>query len=533
MDDSTDEIVKLCPLLKPFLSAQETEASESYSMHTLGIPAALLMENAGLETSKMALHCFKLFSKKPRSVALIFCGPGNNGGDALVCARHLLTCGIELFLYLVPGSKRSPQFCEQLALFKQVLNHSSKSLVTIIEEKETLQLPPDHALQANTVIIDGILGAGLNRAPEGDFLKAIELLNELRDRLGEHARVIAIDVPSGCKLEAVPPLGVCVRADQSITFDWLKRVHISEPSKIWTGKAYAKAIGLFLPKACDQFLITRQCSLKALLKPLRPTSYKGSFGHVAIIEGHRNYKGAARLAAKAALKAGAGLLSIVTEEQQSMHPQDLAEFMKCSIDEADQHFWSRVDTLVLGPGLSSHQEQLNYARRVCRMALQNVRTLVLDADGLQLLSAEEPLRCETLILSPHPGEAARILGNTVQEIEKNRFLAIERLAALRIHEGKNTIWVLKGASTLVHQTGGGIFAFDGSLPLLATGGSGDTLAGAIAGLIAQACSPLAATLLGVQLLINAAFQALRKGSRGVLPSELGDLFPALLKRPIR
>lgn len=533
MNETTDEIVKLCPSLKPFLSAKESEASEYLSVQTLGIPASLLMENAGLQVSEKVIQCFKQFPQTLGKTALIFCGPGNNGGDALVCARHLLGRDIELILCLVLGNKSSQERKFQLDRLQQIIKHTSTQ-VRIIHDSKQLFFSADHVLKNNTIIVDGLLGAGINRAPEGEILKSIMLINELRERFPEQVRVIAIDVPSGCTLEAASPLGACVRADRCITFEWLKRVHVSEPTKLLTGHAEAKAIGLFSEQVPHQYLIAHHCSLKALLKPLKPNSHKGCFGHVAVIEGNRNYSGASRLAAKAALKAGAGLLSIVTKEKESMHPYDLPEFMKRFSGDADELFWSKINAMVLGPGLGRTPEQLRYGKKLGYEALKSVPTLVLDADALQLLDEQEPWHCETLILTPHPKEAAQILGESVQAIEANRFLAIERLGRLKIHEGNNTIWVLKGASSLVLQTQSGkIFAFEGNVPLLATGGSGDTLAGAIAALISQAQSPLAATLLAVQLLITAAFQGLSQGTRGILPSELSDRFPALLKRPFR
>jgi len=523
------EILKLCPSLTPFLSAKQANEVEQYTILKLGIPSLLLMENAGLETCKLVLCSFAQMPKKARQVAMIFCGAGNNGGDALVCARHLLAHEVELIVCLVNGFKKvSPEQKKELDLLTHIMAQNPKSYIKIVEDPDEIE--PD--LTANTIILDGIFGAGLNRAPEGASLKAINQINELRDRLGECASVLAIDVPSGCTLEATPPVGACVRANKTITFGLLKRCHVSEPSKIFMGLSLARDIGLFLEHRLDQFLIEPENSLWALFKPLVKTSNKGNFGHVAVIEGHRNFKGASRLSARAALRAGAGLLTIVTKDKESLHPSDLPEFMKRFIEDADENFWSKVDTLVLGPGLGAFPAQLSYAKQILDQALLKVPTLVLDADGLKILNEKKPLRCETLICTPHPKEAAGILGISVEEVERDRFLAIERLGRLKIHEGKNTIWVLKGATTLVHQCPTGIFAFKGDVPILATGGSGDVLSGTISGLMAQAVSPLAATVLGVQVTIRAALEALRTQSRGILPHELSDMLPSLLKRPV-
>lgn len=530
MNTVISDIIKSCPFLTPFQSALESLNSERYSIDVLGIPTTLLMENAGLEVSKLVLSCFKNMCTGLKNRAIIFAGPGNNGADALVVARHLLAHNISLTLCLLEKNTEnlSPRN-EQLLLLKKLINSSSHHVVNFLEDSDLINIDESF----NTVIVDGIFGAGLSRAPEGKYLAAIKKINDIKSRLGKKVLVISIDVPSGCDLEATIPLGASVKADHTLTFGYLKRCHISEPSKKLMGNSKATDIGLFNDKSLDQYYIRHANSLLELLKPLYKNSHKGNFGHIAIVEGHRNYKGASRLAAKAALKAGAGLVTIITKGEESFHPSDLAEFMKRWHKDANEEFWRHISTLVLGPGLGSTPEMMSFAQEIISKTNNIVPTLVLDADGLKLLNTQKPLNFENLICTPHPKEAANILGVLAEDIEKNRFQAVESLGHLKINNGTNTIWVLKGSTTLVHQSGLGIFAFEGELPILSTGGSGDTLSGAIAGLMPQAISPMAATLLAINLQIQAALEALTQQSRGLLPSELSELFPSLLKRPAR
>lgn len=530
MSVKTLDISSLSSKIKPFQSATQAIRSEHFTINTLGISSALLMENAGLAIKKLAYSCLKKLPKRSRSHIIIFSGPGNNGGDALVAARHLLADGIKLTICLCHESTSiSQESKNQLNLLLKLI-HQLKAPVTFIEYPEALASEPENKDDVKTVIIDGIFGAGLSRAPSGLYLRAITTINGLKARLGTSACVISIDVPSGCSLEASPPLGAYVIADRTITFGYLKRIHISEPTKKFAGICEAKSIGLFRADALDQFWIKHHAELLELLKPLDKSSHKGHFGHVAIVEGDNNYQGASRLVAKAALRVGSGLVTIITRDAQSLHPSDQAEYMKCAHENA-AHLWPRLSTLVLGPGLGATPPMLAYGQRILENAQYTVKTLILDADGLRLLHEKMPLNYQNLICTPHPKEAARLLGVSPEAVENNRFLAIESLGRLMVNSGSCTIWVLKGATTLVYQKDAGIFAFAGDLPVLAVGGSGDLLAGAIAGLISQAISPLCATLLGINLQIRAALKVQKLASKGILPSELCDRFPSLLKRP--
>lgn len=517
--------LRIMPDIEPFINADETYKSEIYSIETLKIPSSLLMENAGMRIADLVFNLLATSKKHPH--VLIFSGIGNNGGDALVCARHLIAQEIDLSICLLKNNAE-PSFEQrrELTLIKNLLVGQQRSKLTIFDNHYDLTTTLGKEIN---IIVDGIFGAGLNRPPAGIYEQAILKINELKKE-NEDLQVVSIDVPSGLTIEARPPMGACVTADYTMTFGKLKRCHVSEPSKKWAGKSIAEPIGLFYEKDFVQLLIKPTAPLIKLMLPLAKENHKGAFGHVAVFEGVEAYKGACRLSAKAALRSGAGLVYIITNESYSDHPSDLAEFIKINTSMLDENFLSKLSSLVIGPGLGSKKDLLEKADDFLRKS-QTINTIVLDADGLRLLNEQEPFSCPNLILTPHPKEAARLLGVKVEDIEHDRFSSLERLASLKINRGR-TIWVLKGATTLVHDDIEGIFAFEGDIPLLAVGGSGDVLAGLIAGLIAQTPSPLLAVLIAIQLSIKAAHHLSKHASRGIFPSELTDCIPSLLKRPL-
>lgn len=274
-------------------------------------------------------------------------------------------------------------------------------------------------------------------------------------------------------------------------------------------------------------------ALTELLLPLNPRSHKGHFGHVLIAEGHPQFAGASRLAALAALRVGAGLVSLLAKDEIFYHPYDRFEFMHLRARDLSQNHLHKFSTLVVGPGLSKEPSQQNFALDILHKAQKTISAIIVDAEALSLLDAlKDEDKASTFICTPHPKEAATLLDCNVEDIEGDRYRAILNLANLAINEKHRVIWILKGSSTLVYQKNAAIFSFRGNAPMLATGGSGDVLAGAIAGLCMQCDSLLAASLTAISLSLAAAHEASLKADRGILPSELADRFPSLLKRPV-
>jgi NAD(P)H-hydrate epimerase len=522
-------MITMWPSLKPVDNSIEAKAAENYTIHELGVPPSLLMENAGRAVTNRVTEILQQFLGTKAHVA-IFCGPGNNGADALVCARQLLGHHFDISIFFTAERNRfGESLTRELELLEKICARLTKPTLRFMRDLKQLENLENKAL----VIVDGIFGAGLSRAPQGLSLAAIEYINFLRQTLGTHnCRVVSIDVPSGLSLEASLPLGAHVRADYSITFGHLKRCHVSEPTKKLVGKVEVCDIGLYYSKPASNFYTDSQEPLNFLLKPLGKSSNKGDFGHVAILEGHVNFIGASRLAARAALRVGAGLVTLLTSKTPSLHPSDLAEFMKKHEKFTTPDFFKKISGLVIGPGLGQKPHDLARARSLLKSSVSYVKNIILDADALALIhDAKLDLKSNTLICTPHPQEAAKLLGVSTQLIERDRFLAIENLAKLAFNPTGITIWVLKGATTLIRQEPYGTIALSGDAPILATGGSGDMLAGAIGGLLAQSRSPLAAVVLATSLQICAA-RRFSESTKGIFPSELADRFPSLLQRSL-
>jgi ADP-dependent NAD(P)H-hydrate dehydratase / NAD(P)H-hydrate epimerase len=511
-------------VIKPIASSLQAIEFDRYTVSDIKIPVELLMENAGKSIADMVSH----FSKKnPKT--LIFSGPGNNGADAIVTARHLLAQNLDFFVYLIFAKEKwSQELKNQLAMLEKALICLGKKPHQYIFQFQDIQIP---SLPKFIVIIDGIFGAGISRIPSDTALQAILFINNFRQKNTNNCRVISIDVPSGLSLEARIPKGCCVAADFSVTFEYLKRAHISEPTKIFCGKSSYVSIGLFNNTPIKNSWIFKRKTLQELFLPVKSDCHKGNFGHTMIFEGHPRYIGASRLCAKAALRAGVGLVTIATEEF-SPKPFDLAEFMRCKRSDISSDLLKKIDALVIGPGLSTEDSWQEKAFHFINNLNDNIPFIVFDADGLMLLKSKNFLKHKIIVATPHAKEAANLLACTTKEIEQDRFLAIEELANKNLSPNNRIIWVLKGSTTLVRSPDGHIFAFRGGMPVLSAAGSGDILSGTIAGLYRQAISPLAAVLLGISLQNHAARILSKKIFKGILASELADIFPMLTKRKI-
>lgn len=498
------QIRKKLSFLKPIYTAQQTEEFDRFTTDDLKIPPQLLMENAGLAVAKRVIKSLK---DLPDASIRILAGPGNNGADALVAARHLLSKGISCSIYLVDEARANSQVGEQLKILKSLTGY------------QLLSLEQFHQENCPTIAVDGIFGAGLNRKPEGSGLKAIELINQT-------THVISIDIPSGLSLEAKTPFGAYVQAHHTITFGALKRAHISEPTKAICGAVEVADIGLFLNSRASGFYIDDQKTLTELFLPLPHPCHKGKFGHVLVFEGHPRF-GAYKLSTYAALRVGAGLTTIGTFGVKTN--QDPFEFMHIDLNNLKDHFLEGISSVVIGPGLSLEPSWQKLALSFLKR-LQNYNPLiVIDADALGLIKHPELLLKEKqMVCTPHPKEAASLLGSSTEEVESDRFLALKRLS--EIGSQNHIIWLLKGETPLVRALDGTIFAFRGNIPGLSCGGMGDVLSGAIAGLYKQVPSAIDSVLLAVSMQLESAKILSKKGIKGFLASELADQFPKLRRK---
>ncbi len=366
------------------------------------------------------------------------------------------------------------------------------------------------------MIVDAIFGIGLTRQVEGIYREAIQAINLTK------IPVLAIDVPSGVEADTGGILGEAIRANYTVTFIGYKRGLFTSSALDYSGEVILEQLGIKVANDLNEmtYLMNKKMLRDALPKRQR-NLHKGENGHVLIVGGNDGMAGAASLVAGAALRVGAGLVTVVTTPgNRVVINAHFPEIMCHALTESDslQPFLTKASVMVLGPGLG----QDAWAKRLFSQALCFTGPLVIDADGLNLLGGNPRCR-DNWVLTPHPGEAARLLClEHAKAIQANRFLAIQRLALL----GGN--WVLKGAGTLINRQETPIYLCPFGNPGMASGGMGDALSGVIAGLIAQKIEPLVATKIGVIAHALAGDQAASFGERGLLASDLIDQLRAIV-----
>ena len=448
----------------------------------------------------------------------ILVGPGNNGGDGLVAARVLYDMGAEVRIYLL-----APRATDD-ANFKAIRERDEIDVIELDEAKVESELAPD--VQHADAIIDAVLGIGRGRPLEGVFAEALDRLKQHRGLL------LAVDLPSGLDADtgAVDPH--CPAADVTLTFGYSKLGLHLLPGAAFAGDVEVLDIGLDpgLGAAIDTEIMTADWARSAL--PARPlVSNKGTFGRVMVVAGSQNYSGAASLACLGALRAGAGLVTLAAPQTvRAAVAAQLPEVTFLTLPEVEgapapdaasivAGALPGYDVLLLGPGLSlSEAAQKMVSNLLAAPALNDLR-IVIDADALNALARRHAWH-ETLtasaVLTPHPGEMARLVQSSVAEVQDHRLgLARERAALWQ-----QTV-VLKGSETVVAGPTGRTLLSPFANPALASAGTGDVLAGAIAGLLAQGVEPFEAAGLGVYLHASAAeLYASDYGPSGLLASEV-------------
>ncbi len=459
-----------------------------------GIDGAELMLRAG----RAAYRRLRRHWPRDRRV-IVLCGGGNNAGDGYVIARLAARDDLNAQLHaLVPPDDLKGDAAEMAALWAR--EHRVHRFYAA-------------ALGSADVIVDALLGTGLDRPVTGEFAEAIEAANR------SPAEILAVDVPSGISGLTGTRLGTAVRAAETVTFIGLKQGLFTGDAPAHTGGI--SFAGLDVPPAVFQGIepAARRVDVDALparLPPRSRTAHKGAFGHVLVLGGEVGLGGAVRLAGEAAARVGSGLVTIAT---RPVHvPAVLAarpELMCLGVESASElePLLARASVIALGPGLGRG----DWGRRLLERGLQAGLPLVLDADALNLI-AEAPRRHDNWILTPHPGEAARLLGTTTTAVQDDRFAAVREL-----RERFGGVVVLKGAGTLIAGPEGVRLCSDGN-PGMASGGMGDVLTGVIAGLLAQGLIPEIAAAVGVSVHAGAADRAAASGERGMLA---GDLLDAL------
>jgi len=482
--------------------AASVRALDREAIEGCAIPGATLMERAG------AAVCTVLEAAWPAARRVsVFCGTGNNGGDGFVVARRVREAG---------GEATVVQLGDAARLAGDARLHAERAAAAGVHTLAPERFDP----AACDVIVDALLGTGLERAVQGAYRTAIEAVNAA-------ARpVIAVDVPSGLAADTGQVLGAAVRAAATVTFIGVKRGLLTGAAADHCGQLWfadldlPAAVYAAVPADAERIDLAGE---RAVLAPRPRAAHKGRFGHVLVVGGERGYAGAARMAAEAAARTGAGLVSVATREEHAGHiaaarPELMAQGVEHGTGLAA--LARRASVLALGPGLG----QASWGRALFAAALEIARPMVVDADALNLLAAD-PLQRPDWILTPHPGEAARLLGTDTGAVQADRFAAA---AAIRRRYGG--VCVLKGAGTVVAAGSVPAVCAAGN-PGMASGGMGDVLTGIVAGLLAQGLAPAAAARLGVCLHAAAGDAAAADGERGLLATDLLAHLRRLLDPP--
>lgn len=494
---------------------------DAKAIHEYGIPGIVLMENAGKGTVAAMTTAF---GSLVGQVVAIVVGPGNNGGDGLVIARHLhqLGCRPHL-LYMVDPEKLQGD----AAMNQQVVKKLPIPFMIVKSDADLQQA--GQLLRQAAVIVDAIFGTGLAREAAGLFEKIIGLMNS------SGRPVVAVDIPSGLDSDSGQPLGTAVSAKLTVTYGLAKPGHVIYPGALLSGTLEVVDIGI-PPEAVAQAGITlellqRQDAMQLL--PKRPlNSHKGVYGHVLVLAGSQGKTGAAILAAQGALRSGAGLVTLaVPKKLNPIFEVSLAEAMTVplgsdhcmTIDDypAIAAALNGKNSVVLGPGIGVEEET---ASLVLKLYEEVALPMVVDADALNVL-ARDGRKCGSgsgRVLTPHPGEMARLMKLSTAEIQQNRLQV-----ALQCAQERQAVVVLKGAATIIAAPDGRAAVNPTGNPGMAAGGMGDVLAGVIGSFLAQGLDPWQAACLGVYVHGMAGDRIAKNHNilSGYLASELASELP--------
>lgn len=467
---------------------EQVREVEQLAIQQYGVASFDLMNQAGNAVfQEVVRRC-----PHAKTVAVL-CGSGNNAGDGYIVATLLLQAGLTVYVVSVCALEKLKG--DALTAYQQYI--AAQGVIELFNAETVLNAD---------VIIDALLGSGLNKVVTGHYAEAISAINQ------SHAFVVAVDMPSGLNANTGNVMGCAVKANMTVTFIALKQ-------GLFTGQAADYCGELcYTPLAIPEAAFTHQpvAAMRVIHKPLPRRlrcTHKGDYGHVLIVGGEQGYTGAARLAGIAALRTGAGLVSIATRSSHANlininHP----ELMCHGVETAEQlmPLLAKASVIGIGTGLG----QSKWAMELLAAVLASQKPLIVDADALNLL-ARNPVTNTHWILTPHPAEAARLLHCTNVEVQQDRFAAVSALQTN--YQG---VAILKGSGTLIASSEGIAVSNTGNAGM-ASGGMGDVLTGVLASLVVQGLSLQEAAQQGVFLHGQAADHAAEaEGERGLVASDL-------------
>jgi len=499
--ESMDKLVSSQSLPYALYRTEQVREFDRLAIEEFKIAGVLLMQRAG----QRAFDLLRKLWPQAKHFTII-CGAGNNAGDGYVVAQLAKRAGLHCSLFYL----QSPEKLQGDAKTKAKEWLECGGICQIFQS-----LP-----QKTDLIVDALLGTGLTRDVSGSFAQVIEQINQ------HQAPVLAIDIPSGLDSDTGCIRGSAVKADATISFIGLKQGLFTADGPEMCGRVHFDTLQIPAKIYSRQILSVRRLDYSKVSQNITPrsrNSHKGDFGKLLIIGGNQGYSGAARMAGEAALRSGAGLVAIAS------HPAHAAmlnigrpELMCHSIASADelQPLLNWADVLVLGPGLGQNK----WGQQLFEAACDSKLPMVVDADGLNLLT-KQPQTRDNWILTPHPGEAARLLGSDIATLQQDRFKTLNKLTARF-----GGVVILKGAGSLIGDNSAkrpGLCSAGN--PGLATAGSGDVLSGLLGALMAQGLNIYDAAETAVCIHATAADKiAVVSGERGLLASDLLPVIRELL-----
>jgi NAD(P)H-hydrate epimerase len=511
------------------VTAEEMRSIDAAAINQYQIPGLILMENAGRRVAETVVS--ELGGGLPRRRLLVLVGKGNNGGDGLVAARHLYNQGAEVTVALVADPA---EIAGDARTNLEILNRLPVKQLLVQEEKDLNAVKV--ALLSHDLVIDSIYGTGFRGTPPHLVNRLIKLVNN------SAKPVIAVDIPSGVEADTGRVGGEAVRAQCTVTLALPKVGLVAGPGAARVGRLVIADISIPRALVDDSAIPNRLIDLDWCAERLPSRSlegHKGDYGHVLVLGGSPGMTGAVALAGEAALRTGAGLVTVgvpaalnniieqkLTEVMSRPLPQTASGRLNPDAVSALEDLLPRISVIAVGPGLSQYPEAAEFMGRL----LQRAKVpLVIDADGLNALAGEPDLVKDIkapLVLTPHPGEMARLMRTTVREVQSGR-IEMARTAASRW----GATVVLKGAGTVIAGTSGEILVNTTGNPGLASGGTGDVLTGIIASLIAQGVSPGEAAGIGAFVHGRAGDLAREeRGMRGLIASDVIQHLPSVLKQ---
>jgi NAD(P)H-hydrate epimerase len=477
------------------VTREEMRELDRRTIEEIGILGLVLMENAGRGTAQIIK---KRFGPERKKVAIL-CGRGNNGGDGFVVARYLKNWGWKVKVYLLSEKEK---ITGDAKANLEVWLKMGGELKEIRNEEELWSIKEE--LQHFDLIVDALLGTGLKDEVKGILKEAIQLINALGKP------VIAIDIPSGIDATTGKVLGVAVKATLTVTFGLPKIGELIHPGLEYTGELYV--VDISIPQVLVEDMDLKHTLLEPLeldLSPLKPRpldTHKLTYGHLLVIAGSVGKTGAAAMAAEAALKMGTGLVTLgVPKSLNPILEVKLTEVMTYPLSDKEGVFSEEAleevsellagkTALAIGPGIGTERGSKRLTLELLKLSQL---PMVIDADGLNCLVGELEIlkaRKAPTVLTPHPGEMAKLIGISSKEVQSQRIQHAREFA-----ERYGVILVLKGSRTLIAEPGGRVFVNPTGNPGMASGGTGDILTGMIGGLLAQGMDPLEAAKLGVYL----------------------------------